>query len=122
MAFDDTPLRVGEIEVISKSNPNTWIKNQSNQNYPKQNKSNQIKIWNYVYIYIYTHVRKKKLNIKYMTELFPFIDWVKKYIFEKLKITWLFVLVTNYPKKKKKQTKIRPRSTYPKTLNLKAKL
>ena len=72
--------------------------------------------------FFYKKNKKKKLKTKYMTELFPFIDWVKKYIFEKLKITWLFVLVTNYPKKKKKQTKIRPRSTYPKTLNSEAKL
>jgi len=34
-----------------------------------------------------------------MTELFPFIDWIKKkYMFEKLKTTWLWVLVTIYQK------------------------
>ena len=41
------------------------------------------------------YILKKK---KYMIELFPFIDWIKKYIFEKLKITRLWVLVTFYPK------------------------
>ena len=30
-----------------------------------------------------------------MTELFPFID-LKKNTFGKLKITWLWILVTNY--------------------------
>jgi len=53
-------------------------------------------------------------------------------MFEKLKNTWLWVLVTNnqiitwlfvrvtiYPKIK---TKIRPRSTYPKKLDLEARL
>ena len=36
--------------------------------------------------------------VKKMIELFPFIDWIKKYMFEKLKITWLWVLVTIYQK------------------------
>lgn len=50
VAFDDTPFWVGKIKVISKLNPNTLIKNQSNQNYPKQNKPSHIKIRNYFYL------------------------------------------------------------------------
>ena len=55
-------------------------------------------------------------------------------MFDKLNITWLWVLLTiyqrymdfcpsyNLPKKKKKRKKIKPRSTHPKTLNLEARL
>ena len=67
-------------------------------------------------------------------------DWIirfhwlnkKEDIFDKLKITWLWVLVTNYQIITwpfvlvtfylKIKTKIKPRSTYPKTLNSKARL
>ena len=40
-------------------------------------------------------IRKNKY--KYMTKLFPFIDWIKKNTYLKIwKITWLWVLVANY--------------------------
>ena len=41
--------------------------------------------------------KEKKLNTKYMTKLF-FSYWLnkKEYIFDKLNITWLWVLVINY--------------------------
>ena len=68
-----------------------------------------------------------------MTELFN-SHWLnKKYKLDKFSITWLRVLVTNYQKymafcpsyslpKKKKKMKIKPRSTYPNTLNSEARL
>ena len=54
----------------------------------------------------------------------------KEYIFNKLSITWLWDLVTNYQRYMafcpsytlpKIKVKIKPRSTYPKTLNLEAR-
>ena len=76
--------------------------------------------------------KKKILNTKYMTELFN-SHWLnKKYKLDKFSITWLWVLVTNYQKymafcpsyslPKKKKMKIKPRSTYPNTLNSEARL
>ena len=67
-----------------------------------------------------------------MTELFLSHCLNKKeYIFDKLSITWLWVLVTNYQRYMafcpsynlpKIKAKTKPRSTYPKTLNLEARL
>ena len=67
-----------------------------------------------------------------MTELF-LSHWLnkKEYIFNKLSITWLWVIVTNYQRYttffpsynlSKIKAKIKPRSTYPKTLNSEARL
>ena len=67
-----------------------------------------------------------------MTELF-ISHWLNKneYIFDKLSIAWLWVLVINYQRYmafcpsynlSKIKVKINRRSTYPKTLNLKARL
>ena len=67
-----------------------------------------------------------------MTELF-ISHWLNKneYIFDKLSIAWLWVLVINYQRYmafcpsynlSKIKVKINPRSTYPKTLNLEARL
>ena len=74
-----------------------------------------------VYIYIYTRKEKK---VKYKVH-----DWIvsfhwlsKKIQIWKIENYMAFCPSYKLPKKKKKQTKIRPRSTYPKTLNLKAKL
>ena len=66
-----------------------------------------------------------------MTELFH-SHWLnKKYKLDKLSITWLWVLVTKYQRYMafcpsynlpKIKIKIKPRSTYPKPLNLEARL
>ena len=82
--------------------------------------------WCGVATYFFLYKKKeKKLNTKYMTKLF-FSYWLnkKEYIFDKLNITWLWVLVINYqiitwffcpsynlPKNKNKD---KARSTYPK--------
>ena len=67
-----------------------------------------------------------------MTELFLSHCLNKKeYIFDKLSITWHWILVTNYQRYMafcpsynlpKIKVKIKSRSTYPKTLNSKARL
>ena len=67
-----------------------------------------------------------------MTELF-LSHWLnkKEYIFDKLSITWLWVLITNYQRYMpfcpsynlpKIKAKIKPRSTYPLILNSEAML
>ena len=66
-----------------------------------------------------------------MTELFH-SHWLnKEYKLDKLSITWLWVLITNYQRNMafcpsynlpKIKIKIKPRSTYPKTLNSGARL
>ena len=74
--------------------------------------------------------QKKKYNFTWLNCSIH-IDWMKKFMFGKLKITWLWVLVTNYQRYMAfchsyslPKTKImtRHRSTYPKTLNSMARL
>ena len=51
----------------------------------------------YLFIFLIKK-KKKKLNTRHMTELFHsyWLNKKKKYMFDKLNITWLWVLVTNY--------------------------
>ena len=81
--------------------------------------------------FLYQKKKKIKYNFTWLNCSF-IIDWIKnKYIFDKLSITWLWVLVTNYQRYMafcpsynlpKIKIKIKPRSTYPKTLNSGARL
>ena len=87
-------------------------------------------MWSH-HIFFIQKNKKKILSTKYMTKLFH-SHWLnKKYKLDKLSITWLWVLVTNYQRYMvfcpnynlpKIKIKIKPRSTYPKTLNLEARL
>ena len=89
-------------------------------------------MWSH-HLFFYTK-NKKKLNKNLHDWIVPFSlieKKKKKYIFGKLSITWLWVIVTNYQRYttffpsynlSKIKAKIKPRSTYPKTLNSEARL
>ena len=66
---------------------------------------------------------KRRLNTKCMIEIVHY-HWLnkEKYNFGKSNLTRLWVLVTIYPKIKKKKKKTRHRSTYPKELSSEARL
>ena len=84
------------------------------------------------HLFFYTKKKKKKTKYKFTwLKCFIVIDWIKKYKLDRLNTTRLWILVTNYQRYiafcpsynlLKIKTKIKPRSTYSKTLNSEARL